>query len=474
MNKTPIETLKDSLHEIIKDFSELKMSIVLRHWQTDFLRFYQSQTNYNISKNTIYADVKLYKDKKNYSFTVNNPTAELIRERIKEAMNVIDKLPPDPDFFDLETQIDKGLEAKKENQIEIIPLEKKIEILNLYKEKIQPLDFDLYGTFICNYETNYLMNSNGLDKKWEVSPFYFEIKAVSNKNEVTVLDSFGGDTLLPASNDVGDAILRPASESSIVPIDTTVASIFTKSIDDFYDKCKLAQNEVIDVEPDDYEVVLAPRCIGELMAYYTWTNLHIASVDRKDTDLEGKIGEQIFPEFFSLSDSPQHSDVVKYEYGWEGRLIDELPIFENGVFKNFLVNFYYGKKLGYEINGNKGDCLVMKTGETKLEDMIKSIKKGLYISSFHYMNFINQRETSLTGLTRDGTFLIENGKLTKVVNNLRFTEKITDVINNITAIEDKASVFPMSDNYGAFSITAYSMPHIKVKEFNISSSTKTV
>jgi predicted Zn-dependent protease len=116
----------------------------------------------------------------------------------------------------------------------------------------------------------------------------------------------------------------------------------------------------------------------------------------------------------------------------------------------------------------------MQTGENTLKEMISGIKKGLYVSSFHYMNFINPRETSVTGLTRDGTFLIEDGKITRVVNNLRFTEKITDVINNITMNENKSHTFPMSDNYGSFNIHAFSMPHIKVKEFYISSSTRTV
>ena len=105
--------------------------------------------------------------------------------------------------------------------------------------------------------------------------------------------------------------------------------------------------------------------------------------------------------------------------------------------------------------------------------MISSIKHGLYISSLHYMNFINMRDTSLTGLTRDGTFLIEDGKITKVVNNLRFTEHISDIMNNVTALENKDYTIPFSSNYGAFSINT-AKHHAKIKEFFISSSTKTI
>ncbi len=80
----------------------------------------------------------------------------------------------------------------------------------------------------------------------------------------------------------------------------------------------------------------------------------------------------------------------------------------------------------------------------------------------------------MTGLTRDGTFLIENGKLTKVVNNLRFMQKISHIISSISAIENKAYTVPYSSNYGEFGIDSVRMPHVKVTGFKISSSTKKV
>ena len=60
------------------------------------------------------------------------------------------------------------------------------------------------------------------------------------------------------------------------------------------------------------------------------------------------------------------------------------------------------------------------------------------------MNFINSRETSLTGLTRDGTFLIEDGKISKVVNNLRFTERIERILNNVLELENRCHTIPFS------------------------------
>jgi len=70
--------------------------------------------------------------------------------------------------------------------------------------------------------------------------------------------------------------------------------------------------------------------------------------------------------------------------------------------------------------------------------------------------------------------LIENGKITQVVNNLRFTEKISDIINGITDIENQAYTVPYSSNYGEFGIDSVRMPHVKVTGFKISSSTRKV
>jgi len=118
--------------------------------------------------------------------------------------------------------------------------------------------------------------------------------------------------------------------------------------------------------------------------------------------------------------------------------------------------------------------LKIAPGQSSLDEMIASVKHGLFISSLHYMNFINPKETSLTGLTRDGTFLIENGKITKVVNNLRFTERISRILENVIELENKAYSIPFSSNYAEFSVRTTKAPHAKVKGFNITSSTRTI
>ena len=88
-----IAYIKDQL----KQQPQLMWVIYSSTWSTDFLRFYRSQTNYNISKNNQSLYLELYKDKRNYGFSINDPTQAKIDAALKEALDILDKLPPDPD-----------------------------------------------------------------------------------------------------------------------------------------------------------------------------------------------------------------------------------------------------------------------------------------------------------------------------------------------------------------------------------------
>ncbi|MDA3813443.1 MAG: TldD/PmbA family protein [Candidatus Cloacimonetes bacterium] len=438
---------QEELINICEKYPQLKLNFQYKIWETDFLRFYQSQINYNISKTSISLSTTIHKGKKSYSFSLKDPTKEILQNKIDDVLKIIDQLPEDPDFVDLEDDLSKSAEKEKINNIEKVTLDKKIEILEKFSKAVAPYDFKIYGTFICNYRTLYIINSNGLDKREISSPIYLECKAVNQKNEVTVLEAYGGERFENFNEE-------------------EFSSNLTK-------KVIAAIGEVVDVEAGEYQVVLAPRCIGEYFMYLE-SSIHAQSLDSKQSYFEGKVDEKVFPEIVTITDDPNHPELINFDYNGDGHIYKKLPIIEKGIFKNFFVDNYYGRKLKMKKNGAEGGALVMDTGDKSLSEMIGSVKRGLYISSLHYMNFINRKETSITGLTRDGTFLIEDGKITNVVNNLRFTENISDIIKGITDIENRSYTIPYSDNYGEFGIYSARMPHVKVNGFKISSSTRTV
>ena len=431
----------------LQTYPELKYHLVYSEWQSDFLRFYQSQTNYNISKDNKSISLTLYQGKRSFGFNLDAPDTDGVLKSINQAMNIIGQLPEDPDFEDIENDLQKSNELKKTNNIESIDLEKKVGILKSISSMTEIHGFDIFGTFICNYHYTRVMNSNGIDKQQWNSPVYFEVKAVSKVNQVTVLHTFGGEDFTKYNQD--------------------------DFISQLEQKILFACNPVTDIEPGEYDVILAPRCVAELMQYLCG-GMSARSYDQKSSFFQDKLGQKVFPENITISDSPSDSDLIRYDYNQDGHIYQPLTLVKEGVFKAFMSSCYYAHKTGLPKNGNTGDCLILHNGDATLESMTASIEKGLYISSLHYMNYINEKETSVTGLTRDGTFLIEHGKITQVVNNLRFTEKLSRIFENIVDLESSGHTVPFSDNYEFFEISSAKAPHVLVKLFNITSSTHTI
>lgn len=425
----------------------LKYEIFRQYWNTDFLRFYHSQINYNITKDKVNLAVSLYKGKKSFGFNIDDPDTLKIETAVRDALAIIDKLPEDPDFVDLETDLSIAEARQVVNNIESIPLQTKTDILTRLAQRAAQQNFDIYGTFICNYTETRIINSNGLDKASATSPIYLEVKAVHNDSQVTVLETFGGDDFTHFyEQDFTQRLMR---------------------------KISYCDAEIVDVEPGHYDVVLAPRCLAEYVQYLTW-GMSARSFDQHNSFFEGKVDQQVFPESITIEDDPTDPELIRQDYGSDGHIYRKLKLVDKGVFRAFLCNNYYAHKTGLPKNGNTASCLKIATGDQDLEQLISGVRKGIYISSLHYMNFINPRETSLTGLTRDGTFLIEDGKITKVVNSLRFTERIDRILNNVLALENRAYTIPFSGNYEDFGIEAVKAPHALVKDFNITSSTHTI
>ena len=435
------------LKSLLDIHPELQYEIIEQYWTTDFLRFYHSQTNYNISKETTTLSATIYKGKKSFNFMLDNATSEKIDNAVHNALTIIDKLPEDPYFVDLEN--DKTLAKPREvkNNIEAIPLKLKTEILSRIAEAVAPHNFDIFGSFVCNYQKYRLINSNGLDKTSENSPYYLEVKAVHNKSQVTVIEAFGGEDF------------QYFREQNF--------------IEHLLQKIGYCFNDIVDIEPGTYDVILAPRCLGEFAQYLAY-GMHARSLDQHSSFFEGKLNQKVFPEWISICDDPDDPEIIHKDYGSNGHIYRYLSLVDNGIFRNFMCDNYYSHKTGLPKNGNTGSCLKIEAGDKTLDELIGSVKHGLFISSLHYMNFINPKETSITGLTRDGTFLIENGKITKVVNNLRFTEKVARIFEHIQALENRSHPVPFSGNYEIFDIETVKSPHALVRDFNISSSTKTI
>jgi predicted Zn-dependent protease len=236
------------------------------------------------------------------------------------------------------------------------------------------------------------------------------------------------------------------------------------------DKAVKSQNPVA-IEPGRYVTILEPTAAGNLIQ-----NI-VGSMQARSAD-EGrsffskagggnKLGLKVVDERVTLLTDPEDSPSTNGGYDQDGMPLEKVVWIENGIVKNLNYDRFWAQKQGVKpTRSGGGRSLRMLGGTTSTEDMIKSTERGILVTRFWYIRGTDPRTISFTGLTRDGTFLIENGKVTRPIKNFRFNESPIFFLNNLEAIGPAVRI-NASENLGAGGATF--MPTLKVRDFTFSS-----
>jgi predicted Zn-dependent protease len=136
---------------------------------------------------------------------------------------------------------------------------------------------------------------------------------------------------------------------------------------------------------------------------------------------------------------------------------------EKGVVKNLSYSRYWAEKKGIKAIPFPSNIIMQGGDGGTVEDMIKSTERGILVSRLWYIRLVDAQTLLLTGLTRDGTFYIENGKIKHPVKNFRFNESPIIMLNNVEAL-GKAERSISVESY-----RSYLIPPMKIKDFTFSS-----
>jgi len=186
--------------------------------------------------------------------------------------------------------------------------------------------------------------------------------------------------------------------------------------------------------PGDYTVVLEPAAVSNLLDYF------IQALDARTTD-EGrsffskpggksKVGEQLFAKKISLVSNPHDPKTPGAAFDGEGVPLKSVSWVENGTLKALRYSRYWAAKQGVAATGGHSTFELSGGEASSVEELVKRVKRGLLVTRFWYIRWLEPRELSVTGLTRDGVFLIENGEVTRPVNNFRFNESPAKLFAN--------------------------------------------
>ena len=234
------------------------------------------------------------------------------------------------------------------------------------------------------------------------------------------------------------------------------------------EKARASRNPAA-VEPGRYTVVFEPTAVGNLVPLMAFAlNARGADEGRSFFSKPGggnKIGEKIADERVTIVSDPFDPDVAGNPFTGEGLPTRRVVWIENGVVKNLNYDRYWAKTKGIAPTAS-GGSLKMSGGTTTVDEMIASTQRGLLVTRFWYLRPVDARTILFTGLTRDGTFLIENGKITRAVKNLRFNDSPVFMLNNLEALGAPVRVSASEDGGPGQAIV---VPPLKVRDFNFTS-----
>jgi len=214
------------------------------------------------------------------------------------------------------------------------------------------------------------------------------------------------------------------------------------------------------IEPGKYTVILEPLAASDMLSnLFRGFDARSADEGRSFMSKKGggtRLGEQLFSENVNIYSDPLNTEVPGSTWSGDGLPITKTQWVQNGVVKNLSYSRYWAsQKNAQPLPFSRS--IVLEGGNQSLEDLIKSTEKGILVTRFWYIRMVDPQTLLLTGLTRDGTFYIENGEIKFPIKNFRFNESPVIMLNNVEALGK-----PVRTGSGL-------IPPMKIRDFTFSS-----
>ena len=232
-----------------------------------------------------------------------------------------------------------------------------------------------------------------------------------------------------------------------------------------------------EVPPGRYTVVLEPAAVADLVGFLAWLGLGAQSEQEGRSFLSGRMGERITGTGVTLTDDAFDPRSFGRPFDHEGTPRRRMTLIEGGIARAVVHDRRTALAARTESTGHASPPpavegpipydLVLTPGDRSLDEMIASTGRGILVTRLWYNRVVDARRTLITGMTRDGTFLIESGRLTSGLKNLRFNESVLEVLERAEAMGREAE--PTVFDYVGTCVVA---PALKVRDFHFTGVTR--
>ncbi len=365
--------------------------------------------------------------------TCDEFTDEAIKRCVKTSEELAKLAPENPEFMaPLGPQEYKESQAYFDSTAKITP-DYRAQVAASSIEPARDKDVTAAGFLNDSAQVAAMANSKGLFAYNKSTSLDFTVTMRSN-------DGTGSGWV---TRDFNDVDRFDAAEASQIAIDKALQSREAKAI-----------------EPGKYTVILEPAASVQLLGNMLGSfNARTADEGRSFMSKEGggtKLGEKIVDERINLYTDPWNPLVPSAPWSQDGQPRKKMHLLKNGVVSNLFYSRYWAEQKGvdpvpFPSNG------IMEGGDASLEDLIKDTKKGVLVTRLWYIRTVDPQTLLYTGLTRDGTFFIENGKIKHPIKNFRFNESPIIMLNNLETLGQQVR------------IDGNLVPYMKVRDFTFTS-----
>jgi PmbA protein len=229
------------------------------------------------------------------------------------------------------------------------------------------------------------------------------------------------------------------------------------------------------LDPGEYDVILEDYAVADILDFLAYLSFGAQAYQEKRSFMSGRIGEKVMGENVSLWDDGLAPDTVPNPFDFEGVPRQRVDFVVDGIARGVVYDSYTAGKENKQSTGHALPAgmtygpfpsnMFLKAGDATADDMLASVKRGIWVSRFWYTRPVHPLNVVVTGMTRDGTFLIEDGKIGPPIKNLRFTQSYLDALNRVELIGRETSLQPAIAGHSR-------VPALKIRGWNFTGATE--
>lgn len=396
--------------------------VVLYSSDAALTRFANGYIHQNVAESNVQLSVRVVLGKRIGIATVNAAHNDAIKRTVDVATEIARCREPDEHFISLPGPTTyQPVDSFAVRTAEFTP-EERASAVAVICRKAAESQLIASGAFETSTSELAIGNSEGV--------FAFQTDTLANVNTVIMSDTSSG---------YAD---RYAVDVDQIDVEAVAAEAIDKA---------LRSRNPTRLDPGTYEVILEEYAVSDILDFIAFLGLSAKAVEEERSFMNGNFGRRIVGEGINIWDDAMDPRGIPVAFDFEGVAKQRVDFFINGVANAVCYDSYTaGKEKNKTSTGHAlpaGDTygplpgnMFLGPGTSTKEEMLASTKRGIWVSRFHYTRDVHPTKVVVTGMTRDGTFLIENGEITRPVNNFRFTQGYLEALNNVLAIGKETKI----------------------------------